>query len=414
VTVTATGVGTGRAFVDVTNARGEYRLVGMQAGKYKVQAELAGFAQSVLPEVELLVGQNATITFTMKVATVEETLTVSATSPLVDTRQAQVSGNVDRRQMEELPVNGRNWLQLSTMVKGITANQITDTSTPNGSTRTAAFRVNLDGQEITQRRRCRLQPAGISRDAIADAQIVTNMFDITMGRSVGIRSGDFKAGRIPTRRTVLPQRQAQCGRAYTGKVLPYSNQQVGGTFGGPSSGTSCTISSRTRIAARADIDRHRTGAVRGETITLPTDTYQHYAGRGDYQLTNKDHLLIRGSFFNWQNPHFVGATTSPTGAGGSTTRIFLTDWSRVMRNNLLQELRSAGSIPVHQRPRRRTAGPEPSSRPDHRAQLELPQDWNRDPRDDLRSEMAQGRARHQDRQRAEDRERRVVAGAAAQ
>ncbi|PYR40805.1 MAG: hypothetical protein DMF95_32645 [Acidobacteria bacterium] len=112
VTVTATAVGTGRQFVDVTNARGEYRLVGMQAGTYRLQAELTGFAQSVLPVVELLVGQNATITFAMRVANVEETLTVSAASPLVDMRQAQVSGNVDRRQMEELPINGRNWLSL--------------------------------------------------------------------------------------------------------------------------------------------------------------------------------------------------------------------------------------------------------------------------------------------------------------
>ena len=124
--------------------------MGLQAGRYRLQAELAGFATSMLSEVELLVGQNATITFMMKVATIQEAVTVTAASPLVDTRQAQVSGNVDRRQMEELPINGRNWLQLSTMVKGITANQITDTSTPNGSSRTAAFRVNLDGQEITQ------------------------------------------------------------------------------------------------------------------------------------------------------------------------------------------------------------------------------------------------------------------------
>src|SRR5690242_5904810 len=67
VTVTATDLATGRQFVDVTDVRGEYRLVGMQAGKYKVQAELAGFAPSTLPEVELLVGQNATIVFSMKV-----------------------------------------------------------------------------------------------------------------------------------------------------------------------------------------------------------------------------------------------------------------------------------------------------------------------------------------------------------
>src|SRR5262245_47028131 len=112
VNVVATDLAAGRQFSDVTNVRGEYRLVGLQAGKYKLQAELAGFAAAVLPEVELLVGQNATIALTLKVATLEEALTVTAASPLLDTRQAQVSGNVDRRQMEELPINGRNWLQL--------------------------------------------------------------------------------------------------------------------------------------------------------------------------------------------------------------------------------------------------------------------------------------------------------------
>jgi hypothetical protein len=347
VTVTATGVGTGRVFVDVTNARGEYRLVGMQAGKYRVQAELAGFAQSVLPEVELLVGQNATITFTMKVANVEETLTVSATSPLVDTRQAQVSGNVDRRQMEELPVNGRNWLQLSTMVKGITANQITDTSTPNGSTRTAAFRVNLDGQEITQETSVTgFGQPGISRDAIAEYQIVTNMFDITMGRSVGIQvQAISKAGANTYSGSTygyFRNDKLNAADAYTGKVLPYSNQQVGGTFGGP------IIKDKLHYFFSYEYQREPTSTVigpapyRGETITLPTDTYQHYAlGRGDYQLGNKDHLLIRGNYFNWQNPHFVGATTSPTRAAERFHHSnFLTgNWSRVMRNNLLQELK---------------------------------------------------------------------------
>src|SRR5207244_10886029 len=72
VTVTAADLATGRQFTDVTDVRGEYRLVGMQAGKYKVQAELAGFAPSVLSEVELLVGQNATIVLSLKVARSEE------------------------------------------------------------------------------------------------------------------------------------------------------------------------------------------------------------------------------------------------------------------------------------------------------------------------------------------------------
>src|SRR2546427_9017122 len=88
VTVTAADLATGRQFTDVTDVRGEYRLVGMQAGKYKMQAQLAGFAPSVLSGVELLVGQNATIVVLIKGAGIQKELTVSAAPPPVDTRQA--------------------------------------------------------------------------------------------------------------------------------------------------------------------------------------------------------------------------------------------------------------------------------------------------------------------------------------
>src|SRR6185436_17731908 len=75
VSVTATDQAAGRQIVAVTNERGEYRLLNMPAGKYTIQAELSGFSTVVLRDVELLVGQNATIPFTMKLAQVSETLT---------------------------------------------------------------------------------------------------------------------------------------------------------------------------------------------------------------------------------------------------------------------------------------------------------------------------------------------------
>ena len=76
--------------------KGEYRLLNVPAGNYKLQAELAGFSTVVLAKVELLVGQNANIPFTLKIAQVSETLTVLGESPLVDTSSSQVAGNVDR------------------------------------------------------------------------------------------------------------------------------------------------------------------------------------------------------------------------------------------------------------------------------------------------------------------------------
>ncbi len=98
---------------------------------------------------------------------------------------SQVAGNVDRRQMEELPLQGRNWMELSKLVKGITANDVDNTP---GVSRDDMFQLNLDGQQITQK----IAGSGFgqpkfSREAIAEFQIVTNMFDITQGRSAGIQ-----------------------------------------------------------------------------------------------------------------------------------------------------------------------------------------------------------------------------------
>ena len=108
VSVTATDQEAGRQIAAVTNEKGEYRLSNMPAGKYTIQAELSGFTTVVLRDVEILVGQNATIPITMKLASVTETLTVVGETPLVDVASSQVAGNVDRRQMEQLPLQGRN------------------------------------------------------------------------------------------------------------------------------------------------------------------------------------------------------------------------------------------------------------------------------------------------------------------
>src|ERR1700737_1051013 len=142
VTVTATNANTGREFTDVTTDRGEYRLVGLPAGRYDLRVYLQGFAATVVKDIDLLVLQNATIPLGMKLATLTESVTVSGAAPLVDVQQARVAGNVDVRQMEEIPIAGRNWQQLATLVKGITMNTITNQP---GVSRDAAFQLNLDG-----------------------------------------------------------------------------------------------------------------------------------------------------------------------------------------------------------------------------------------------------------------------------
>src|SRR5262245_60985965 len=147
VSITATEISSGRQYVAVSDQHGEYRLLNLDPGRYKLQAEISGFASVVVPQLELLVGQNATLPFVLKVATLEESLTVTGESLLVDTTSSQVAGNIDRRQMEELPLQGRNWQELSLLVKGITANNVAERP---GVGRDDQFQLNLDGQQIKE------------------------------------------------------------------------------------------------------------------------------------------------------------------------------------------------------------------------------------------------------------------------
>src|SRR5262245_5440980 len=84
VTITATSLETGLVTTCVSEADGNYRLRSLPPGRYKIQAELAGFATLVIPEIEVLVGQNRTVPITMQLAGLSETLTVTGESPLVD------------------------------------------------------------------------------------------------------------------------------------------------------------------------------------------------------------------------------------------------------------------------------------------------------------------------------------------
>src|SRR6516225_2052511 len=301
-TVTATNLETGAQASGVTDARGQYRILQQLPGKYKVQAELQGFATVVVPEVELLVGQNATVPFVLRVATVNETLTITAESPLVDTASSQVAGNVDRRQMESLPLQGRNWMELSKLVKGITANDVTNTP---GVSADDMFQLNLDGQQITQK----IAGSGFgqprfSREAIAEFQIVTNMFDITQGRSAGMEiQAISKSGTNQIAGNFYGYFRSDSFNApdlVAGKVLPYSNQQVGGTLGGP------IVKDKIHYFASYEYEREP-GTIFSNPSSLPTQSFSEPYQNGqkslllrvDDQLSTNNRLSVRGSWWDW-------------------------------------------------------------------------------------------------------------------
>src|SRR5689334_21597527 len=106
VTITTTHTASGNTFVAVTDERGGYRIP-LRVGMFKVDAELPGFG-TVSRQLELLVGQIAVLNLQLAPSTVQESVTVTGEAPLVDTQTSTLGTNVDPRQMQELPVNGRN------------------------------------------------------------------------------------------------------------------------------------------------------------------------------------------------------------------------------------------------------------------------------------------------------------------
>jgi Carboxypeptidase regulatory-like domain len=243
VTITAQHIESGNTFTGLSDTSGNYRIGAMRPGIYKITAELQGFGVSIRDNVQLLVGQSATLGFKLAVASLAESLTVSADAPLLDLSQSKLGGNIDTRQMQELPVNGRNWMQLTMLAPGSRANDVTQSPTGlggDGAVRTdpGYFQLILDGQQVTQTMaQATYGEPKYARDAMGEFQFVSGRFDATQGRSIGVlvnavsksgtnvlrgsgygffRSDNFKAADFVAKR-----------------VLPYSNQQVGGTIGGP-------------------------------------------------------------------------------------------------------------------------------------------------------------------------------------
>ncbi len=120
VTVTVVSKSTGAERTDVTGGDGAYTITNLSPGSYTVRAELDGF-QPVAKEFVVGLAQVVSDTLTLGVAAVTETVQVSAASPVLDTASARIGVNVSPVEVEQLPVNGRNFANLMTLATGATS-----------------------------------------------------------------------------------------------------------------------------------------------------------------------------------------------------------------------------------------------------------------------------------------------------
>ena len=117
--VQAKDVNTGVTYSDDTDAQGRYILPEMQVGTYDVSAEKSGFQEMVQTGVVLSVGARPVLDFKLPVGRAAEKIEVQSQASRVDTETAAVGQLISSNQMENLPINGRNFTDLLSLAPGV-------------------------------------------------------------------------------------------------------------------------------------------------------------------------------------------------------------------------------------------------------------------------------------------------------
>jgi hypothetical protein len=188
--VTATQTATGLSRTEVTSDAGEYSIPQLPVGPYSVSVEQAGFKKTDRTGIELRVDDRLRIDLTLALGAVSDTVSVMETAPVINTDSSTVGNVVDNKTVTELPLNGRNFMQLDLLVPG--ANQGVKGS--QNQTQGGAISVNgvreqgnnflLDGMDnndlaINQ------YAVAISTEAIQEFKVQASTYSAEFGRSPG-------------------------------------------------------------------------------------------------------------------------------------------------------------------------------------------------------------------------------------
>lgn len=137
--VTIRSLRTGLTNEAVTNSEGRFSFPELPIGEYELSVTLQGFQKLVRGDVSLITGQILDLNLPLQVGSVESTVVVTAEVPLVQTANSTVQTSMTERQVQELPLNGRNPLQLVALTAGAT---LTDAGTVAGQQDNRGLSVN--------------------------------------------------------------------------------------------------------------------------------------------------------------------------------------------------------------------------------------------------------------------------------
>jgi hypothetical protein len=243
--VTIKNVDTGAERTITTGDAGLYAAPYLQPGTYEIRASKAGFAAVVRQNIVLQVGQTLAINIQLPVRAAQQTVTVTAAPPLVDTQKTDVSQVVSSTQLQNLPLNGRRWSDLLLLTPGVSEDGAYGLVSYRGIS--GLYNNNMvDGTDNNQaffseaRGRTRL-PYGYSLDAIKEFQVVNSAYSAEYGRAAGgVINAITKSGSNSVHgdafyyvRDSSWLAQDPIANASGQPQPPERRQQFGGSVGGP-------------------------------------------------------------------------------------------------------------------------------------------------------------------------------------
>lgn len=251
VTVVVKNLETGVTRTTVTAQEGAYHAPDLPVGAYEVTATLSGFQTDVRSGITLTVGRQAVVDFALKIGEVSQTVTVAGEAPLVETTTSSVSALVSETQIRDLPLNGRDFTQLTLLEAGVSKVLNVGTATSKGfgitttiaGARPADSVYMLDGTDINTPSTFGLPGSvagfALGVDTVQEFEVLLTNFGAEFGRAAGgvinavTRSGTntFHGSAFEFLRNSDLDARSFFDRGSS--PPPFKRNQFGGTFGGP-------------------------------------------------------------------------------------------------------------------------------------------------------------------------------------
>jgi hypothetical protein len=363
VTVTTTNVATGLVRTAVTNGKGNYEAALLPAGTYNVVAELSGFQPIRHDRVVVNVGSDSTIDFTLKVG-VSQSVTVTAAAPVVDTTRTQVSSVVNEQAIQNLPTNGRNFLDFALTTPGV-VRDVRQGDISFAGQRGTLNSLVIDGAnndntffgQALGRTGSGRAPYQFSQDAVKEFQVNANAYSAEYGRAGGaVINVVTKSGTNEFHGTAFDFYRDRDLNAndYINKIngrakSPYHFDQYGASVGGP------IVRDKHFFFANVDFQRNSVPNLvvlgGGRTVAIPTDAASQagllklqgldddysrqqnqdvFLLKTDHELLTNNHLSLR---YNRQTFHGInfengGITNAAQHTGNSN--VFTDTFSGVL------------------------------------------------------------------------------------